>query len=80
VAIEVIEELHWEPESPRFDSRCGNLILSDYLILPVVRGSGVYSASNRNEHQRQNYFWGIEFGGCVRPTALPPSVSRLSRQ
>jgi hypothetical protein len=40
-------------------------------------GSGVDSASNRNEYQEPS--WGVKGGRRVRLTALPPSVSRLSR-
>jgi hypothetical protein len=37
----------------------------------------VDSASNRNEYQEPS--WGVKGGRLVRLTALPPSVSRLSR-
>jgi hypothetical protein len=32
-----------------------NGFFSIYLILPAVLGSGVYSAFNRNEYQKQKY-------------------------
>jgi hypothetical protein len=36
-------------------SRCDevNTFFSIYIILPVALGPGVYSASNRNENQKQ---------------------------
>jgi hypothetical protein len=49
-----------------------------YLILPAALGSGVYSASIRNEYQK--YSLGIKRCRRVRLTILPPSVSRLPRQ
>jgi hypothetical protein len=30
-----------------------NEFFSNYLFLPAARGPGVYSASNRNEYQKQ---------------------------
>jgi hypothetical protein len=55
--------------------------LSRYLILPVALCPGVYSASNRNEYQRQkSFFWGVKHGWYRRLTTLPPSVCQLSRQ
>jgi hypothetical protein len=35
-----------------FESRWGNWIFFNYLILPAALGPGVYSAPNRNEHQK----------------------------
>jgi hypothetical protein len=35
-----------------FETRWGEWFLSSYLILPVALGTGVYSASNRNEYQK----------------------------
>jgi hypothetical protein len=41
-----------------------------YLILPAVQGPGIYSASSRNEYQKDKKIcsWGVEHGRCVRPT------------
>jgi hypothetical protein len=36
-----------------FETRWDQLCLSVYLILPATLGPGVYSASNRNEYQKQ---------------------------
>jgi hypothetical protein len=48
-----------------------------YLILAAALGPGVYSASNRNEYQKQknNVCRGVKCGRCVRLTILLPSVS-----
>jgi hypothetical protein len=43
------------------------IFFSIYLILPVALGPGIYSASNRNEYQKQKKcFWGVERGRCLR--------------
>jgi hypothetical protein len=34
-------------------TRLGEYIFSIYLLLPAALGHGVYSASNRNEYQKQ---------------------------
>jgi hypothetical protein len=39
--------------------------------------TGVYSASNRNEYQESA--WGLKRGRCIRLTASPQFLSRLSR-
>jgi hypothetical protein len=44
-------------------------------------GPGVYSASNRNEYQKQKEcFWAVERGWRVRLTASQPSMNGLSRR
>jgi hypothetical protein len=48
------------------------LLDSIYLILPAALGSGVDSASNRNEYQKSS--WGVKRGRCVMLTTLPPTV------
>jgi hypothetical protein len=64
----------------RFPMRLLNCF-SIYIILQAALGPGVYSASSRNECQKEKKcFWGVECGLCIRLTNLPPSVSRLSRQ
>jgi len=40
-------------------------------------GSGVDSASNRNEYQE--YFLGVKSGRCVRLTTLPPSCAVVTK-
>jgi hypothetical protein len=50
---EVVEEPCYKPEGLGFETRWGELIFSIYLILPAALGPGVYSASNRNEYQKQ---------------------------
>jgi hypothetical protein len=46
----VVKELCYKPEGRGFDSRGGFFFI--YLILPAALGTGVYSASNRNEYQK----------------------------
>jgi hypothetical protein len=41
------------PEDRGFETLCGELILSIYLILQAALGPGVHSASNSNEYQKQ---------------------------
>jgi hypothetical protein len=43
-------------------------LFSIYLIPPASLDHGVYSASNRNEYQKQKIkcFWGVMGGRCVR--------------
>jgi hypothetical protein len=74
----VVEALCYKPEGQGFRTRWGEWIFSIYLILPAGLGSGVYSASNRNEYQKQKN--NVERVRCVGLTTLPPSVSRLSIQ
>jgi hypothetical protein len=45
--------LCYKPEGCRFETQWGNLILSIYQILLATLGTGVYSASNRNDYLRQ---------------------------
>jgi hypothetical protein len=58
------------------------LNFSIFLIILAALGPGVYSASNRNEYQKQknNGSGRVERGRRVGLTTLRSSVSRLSRQ
>jgi hypothetical protein len=49
----VVKALCNKPEGHGFVTGCGELIFSIDLILPAALGPGVYSASNRNEYQKQ---------------------------
>jgi hypothetical protein len=49
----VVKALCYKPEGCGFETRLDYLIFSMYLILPAALGPGVYSASNRNEYQKQ---------------------------
>jgi hypothetical protein len=46
----VFKALSGEPEGRGFETRL------KYLILPASLGPGVYSASNRNEYQKQKNY------------------------
>jgi hypothetical protein len=45
----VVKALYYKPECRWFETRWGEWIVSTYLILTAALGSGIYSASNRNE-------------------------------
>jgi hypothetical protein len=49
----LVKTLCCKPEGRGFETVWGEWISSVYLILPAALGPGVYSASNRNEHQKQ---------------------------
>jgi hypothetical protein len=49
----VVEALLYKPEGRGFNSWLGNGIFSMYLILRAALRPGIYSASNRNEYQKQ---------------------------
>jgi hypothetical protein len=73
----VVNALYYKPQGSGFDNQWGEWMFSSSL--PAALGPGLYSASNRNEYQKQkNCFWGVEGGQSVGMTTLPPSVSRLS--
>jgi hypothetical protein len=46
----VVEALCYKPERRGFETQCGEWL---FPILPAALGPGVYSASNRNEYQKQ---------------------------
>jgi hypothetical protein len=72
----VVKALCYKPEGREFETRW------IHQIIPTALCPGVYSASNRNEYQKQknpvsgSRAWPVR----KRLTTLPPSVSRLSRQ
>jgi hypothetical protein len=49
----VVEALCYMPEGSGFETRRNERIFSIYLILPAASGPEDYSASNRNEYQKQ---------------------------
>jgi hypothetical protein len=49
----VVKALCWKPEGRGFETLCDEWIFTICLNLPVALGTGLYSASNRNEYQRQ---------------------------
>jgi hypothetical protein len=70
----------YKPESLGFETRRGGRISSTYLILAAAIGPEVYTASNRNEYQKQkNIFSGELIGDRrLRLTTSPLTVSRFS--
>ena len=62
----LVQAPHYKPEVSGFDSRWCYFI--DVILRPHY-GSGVDSASNRNEHQ-EYFLWG-KGGRCVELTSLP---------
>ena len=67
----MVEALRYKPEGRGFDSRrCHSNFSLTYSSRPYY-GSGVDSASNRNEYQE--YFLGDKGGRCLWLTTLPPS-------
>jgi hypothetical protein len=49
----VVETLYYKPEGRRFKTLWCEWIFSIYLILLAALGPGSYSATNRNEYQKQ---------------------------
>jgi hypothetical protein len=49
----VVKTLCYKLEGSGFEIRWSELLFSIYLILQAALGPGVYSASNRNEYQKQ---------------------------
>jgi hypothetical protein len=49
--------LCYKLEGREFEARCSEWIFSNYLILVIARSPGVYSASNKNEYQKQKNVW-----------------------
>jgi hypothetical protein len=49
----VVRALFYKTGGSVLETRRGERIFSVYLILPAALGPGVYSASNRNECQKQ---------------------------
>jgi hypothetical protein len=62
----VVKPLCYKPESRGFETRRGELIFSIYLILPAALVPGVYSASNRNEYQKQTKIFLVSKARPVR--------------
>jgi hypothetical protein len=76
VKTQMVKTLFYKPEGRGLESGRGQSLfvfcLSIYLILPAALGLGIYSASNRNEYQKQknNVLGGVERGRCVGVTAI----------
>jgi hypothetical protein len=70
----LVEALRYKPEVRGFEV----IFFLIYVKLPAALGSGVHSASNRNEYRnhKKKSFWAVERGRCVRLITSPPSMSR----
>jgi hypothetical protein len=66
----VVEALCYKPEGHAFE----NLIFPIYLILPAALDPGVYSASNRNEYQKQKKMF---IGSRVRPVCEVDTLTAI---
>jgi hypothetical protein len=64
----VVKALCYKPEGLGLQTWWGEWIFSIYLILPAALGLGVYSASNRNENQKQKNNVSGEQGAAGEPT------------
>jgi hypothetical protein len=51
--VVVVKALFYQPDGCGFETWLGEWIFSIYVILPASLGPGIYSASNRNEYQKQ---------------------------
>jgi hypothetical protein len=73
--------LGYKSEGPGFGIPWGKLFVTIEVIIPAALGPGVYSASNRNEYQKQKYVSGEQSDGrWQRLTTSLPSLSRFSRR
>jgi hypothetical protein len=68
----VVKELCYKPHDRGFETRQREYF-SIYLILSAALGPGVYSASNRNEYQRQTIF----LGSRERPVRMADSLTAI---
>jgi hypothetical protein len=74
----LVESLGYKPEGLRPDEVIE--FFSIYLILPAALGPGDYSASNRNEYQKQKKkksFYRVEHGRHIRLTTSPPPQCQI---
>jgi hypothetical protein len=76
----VVKALCCNPEIRGFETGKGGCIFLIYLILPSELGSGVHSASNRNEYQKQKIMFLASRARPVRRAHNLTTIYRLSRQ
>jgi hypothetical protein len=53
----VVKALCYKPEGRGLEIRWGECIFSSYLVLPAALGTEVYSASTRDDFQKNNVSW-----------------------
>ena len=66
---QLVEELRYKPEGPRFDPRWGHWNFSSVESIRPHYGPEVQSTSNRNVYQE--YLLGRKDGRSIRLTTLP---------
>jgi hypothetical protein len=54
----VVKALSYKPEGLGFETRWGEVFLPSYLIFLAALGPGVYSASTRNDYQKEKIYLG----------------------
>jgi hypothetical protein len=70
----VVKTLCYKPKRRGFETRWGVWIFSIYLILPAAIGPVVYSASNRNAHQKQKTMF---LGSRARPVREADNLTAI---
>jgi hypothetical protein len=73
--VGVIKALCYKAEGRVFETRRGKGVFSMYLIVPTALGYGAYSASNKNEYQKQK---NNVLGSRARPVRRTDNLTAIS--